>query len=177
MQMVFSTGFPGLLESIYVQEQVVQPKMPDVHTFKKYAMVYNSTRQFGALWDAARRSRAVASRSFGRLCRLVTMQKFLPRRAIQITSRRAQPILRPYLPCFHLSSGHGLSRMECTFMACIESSLRICRCLITRCAFVFSFFPSTHTHPCHDDHFFCCIHGTHLVHDCLQHKVMYSSLR
>lgn len=48
MHMVFSPGFPGLLESIYVQERIMQLKMPDVYVaFKKHMI---STTSYATKW-------------------------------------------------------------------------------------------------------------------------------
>ncbi|KAG8219387.1 RabGAP/TBC [Butyriboletus roseoflavus] len=48
MHMVFSPGFPGLLESIYVQERIVQLEMPDVYAAFKRHMI--STTMYGTKW-------------------------------------------------------------------------------------------------------------------------------
>lgn len=48
MHTVFAPGFPGLLESIYVQERIMQLKMPDVYTaFKKHMI---STTSYATKW-------------------------------------------------------------------------------------------------------------------------------
>ncbi|KAH0837909.1 RabGAP/TBC [Lanmaoa asiatica] len=48
MHMVFSPGFPGLLETIYVQEQIMRLKMPDVYAaFKKHMI---STTSYATKW-------------------------------------------------------------------------------------------------------------------------------
>ncbi|KAG9313937.1 RabGAP/TBC [Chiua virens] len=48
MHSVFSPGFPGLLESIYVQERIIQFKMPDVYAaFKKHMI---STTSYATKW-------------------------------------------------------------------------------------------------------------------------------
>ncbi|KAF8433496.1 rab-GTPase-TBC domain-containing protein [Boletus edulis BED1] len=48
MHSVFSPGFPGLLENIYVQERVMQLKIPDVYAaFKKHAI---STTSYATKW-------------------------------------------------------------------------------------------------------------------------------
>ncbi|KAI9570125.1 rab-GTPase-TBC domain-containing protein [Boletus coccyginus] len=48
MHMVFSPGFPGLLETIYVQERIMQLKMPDVYAAFKRHMI--STTSYGTKW-------------------------------------------------------------------------------------------------------------------------------
>jgi hypothetical protein len=48
MHTVFSPGFPGLLENIYVQERIMQFKMPDVYAaFKKHMI---STTSYATKW-------------------------------------------------------------------------------------------------------------------------------
>jgi len=45
---VFSPGFPGLLENIYIQERIMQLKMPDVYAaFKKHMI---STTSYATKW-------------------------------------------------------------------------------------------------------------------------------
>lgn len=45
---MFSPGFPGLLEAIYVQERTIQLKMPDVYAaFKKHMI---STTAYATKW-------------------------------------------------------------------------------------------------------------------------------
>jgi USP6 N-terminal-like protein len=41
MHAIFSPGFPGLLQAIYVQERTMESKMPDVYSaFKKYMISF-----------------------------------------------------------------------------------------------------------------------------------------
>jgi len=48
MHNIFSPGFPGLLEAIYVQERIMQLKMPDVYAaFKKHMI---STTSYATKW-------------------------------------------------------------------------------------------------------------------------------
>ncbi|KAL4067289.1 rab-GTPase-TBC domain-containing protein [Scleroderma yunnanense] len=48
MHTIFSPGFPGLLEAIYVQERIMQLKMPDVYAaFKKHMI---STTSYATKW-------------------------------------------------------------------------------------------------------------------------------
>lgn len=48
LHMIFSPGFPGLLEAIYVQERIMQLKMPDVYAaFKKHMI---STTSYATKW-------------------------------------------------------------------------------------------------------------------------------
>ncbi|KAI6048055.1 RabGAP/TBC [Pisolithus marmoratus] len=48
MHTIFSPGFPGLLEAIYVQERIMQSKMPDVYAaFKKHMI---STTSYATKW-------------------------------------------------------------------------------------------------------------------------------
>lgn len=48
MHTVFSPGFPGLLETIYIQERIMQLKMPDVYAaFKKHMI---STTSYATKW-------------------------------------------------------------------------------------------------------------------------------
>lgn len=48
MHTIFSPGFPGLLESIYVQERIMHLKMPDVYAaFKKHMI---STTSYATKW-------------------------------------------------------------------------------------------------------------------------------
>ena len=51
MHMIFSPGFPGLLEAIYVQERIMQLKMPDVYAAFKKHMV--STTAYATKWYIA----------------------------------------------------------------------------------------------------------------------------
>jgi len=48
MHTVFSPGFPGLLEAIYVQERIMQLKMPDVYAALKRHMI--STTSYATKW-------------------------------------------------------------------------------------------------------------------------------
>ena len=48
MHTVFSPGFPGLLEAIYVQERIMEQTMPDVYAaFKKHMI---STTSYATKW-------------------------------------------------------------------------------------------------------------------------------
>lgn len=48
MHTVFSPGFPGLLEAIYVQERITEQMMPDVYAaFKKHTI---STTSYATKW-------------------------------------------------------------------------------------------------------------------------------
>ena len=48
MHDIFSPGFPGLLESIYVQERIIKEMMPAVYmAFKKYAV---ATTSYATKW-------------------------------------------------------------------------------------------------------------------------------
>lgn len=48
MHAIFSPGFPGLLEAIYVQERIMQSKMPDVYAAFKRHMI--STTSYATKW-------------------------------------------------------------------------------------------------------------------------------
>lgn len=48
MHSIFSPGFPGLLESIYVQERIMEEMLPDVYAaFKKHMI---STTSYATKW-------------------------------------------------------------------------------------------------------------------------------
>jgi hypothetical protein len=48
MHTIFSPGFPGLLEAIYVQERVIEQMMPDVYiAFKNHII---STTSYATKW-------------------------------------------------------------------------------------------------------------------------------
>jgi hypothetical protein len=48
MHSIFSPGFPGLLQAIYVQERIMESKMPDVYAaFKKHMI---STTSYATKW-------------------------------------------------------------------------------------------------------------------------------
>jgi len=48
MHTIFSPGFPGLLEAIYVQERITEQMMPDVYTAFKNQMI--STTSYATKW-------------------------------------------------------------------------------------------------------------------------------
>lgn len=127
MHVIFSPGFPGLLESIYVQERIMELKMPDVHAaFKKhmisttsyatkwYITLFANSVPFQTqlrLWDAflldgqdvfVAVAVAIVWTYRGNVCPLAKITK-ISRRAMQIKSRRARPTLRPCYRCCRLS--------------------------------------------------------------------------
>lgn len=48
MHFIFSPGFPGLLEAIYVQERIMEQMMPDVYAAFKRHMI--STTSYATKW-------------------------------------------------------------------------------------------------------------------------------
>lgn len=128
MHQIFSPGFPGLLEAIYVQERIMEQMMPDVYAaFKKhmisttsyatkwYITLFANSVPFQAqlrLWDAFLLEGhdifvvvavAIVWTYRGTLGHL-RISRATADRGIQITSRLALPISRAYSPCYRLFS-------------------------------------------------------------------------
>lgn len=134
---VFSPGFPGLLENIYVQERLMQLKMPDVYAaFKKhmisttsyatkwYITLFSNSVPFQTqlrLWDAflldgqdvfVTVAIAVVWAYRGNLLVHAQQPKTLSLH-VQITSRRIRRTLRQYYRCCRLSSFQQMMMLFC----------------------------------------------------------------